>query len=262
MVQRTPCFGRSNSFSPRCTVCPGTNLNLNFWKRRAMRTVALSEEKTLPMQTLGPQEKGKYTKFEMLFLSLAENLSGIKLSGLFQCWGEWWDTKMEKLIFVPLGIWNGPNISGFVVIRTVPEAGGCLRRLSLRVCPRYSSWMVSPYSTVCFDPKSLSTSENNLSKIRKTTNINEHMADILPTTTKENYDLGLEMNQVIQLKICAHLELRVWNEIKLNKILKNFFSLHKAGSQWHNNMDKMTWRKDQFSSLCSYAHVIMFLLCR
>lgn len=172
MVQKTPCFGRSVSFSPRCTVCPGTNWNLNFWKRRAMRMVALSEEKTLPMQTLGPQEKGKNTKFEMLFLSLAENLSGIKLSGLFQCWGEWWDTKMEKLIFVPLGIWNGPNISGFVVTRTVPEAGGCLRRLSLRVCPRYSSLMVSPYSTVCFDPKSLSTSENNLSKIREQTLMN------------------------------------------------------------------------------------------
>lgn len=162
MVQRTPCFGRRVRVSIRCTSCPGTNWNLNFWKMRAIRTVALMEEKTLPMQTLGPQEKGKYTKFEILFLSLAENLSGMKLSGLFQCCGKWWDTKMEKWIFVPLGIWNGPNISGFVVIRIIPEPGGCLRRLSLRVCPRYSSLVVSSYSTVSFVPNRLSTSENNL----------------------------------------------------------------------------------------------------
>ena len=43
-------------------------------------------EKTLPMQILGPEENGKYTKFEILFLLslLLANLSGLKLSGLSQ----------------------------------------------------------------------------------------------------------------------------------------------------------------------------------
>lgn len=70
---------------------------------------------------------------------------------------------MEKCIFDPLGISNGPNVSGLVVIRVVPEAGGCLRRLSLRVWPRYSSLATSSYPMVSFAPNRLSTSEHNLS---------------------------------------------------------------------------------------------------
>ena len=46
-------------------------------------------EKTFPIQILGPQEKGKYTKLEILFsFPLPENLSGLKLSGFCQFSGK------------------------------------------------------------------------------------------------------------------------------------------------------------------------------
>lgn len=169
MVQRTPPFGRTVSFSSRSMVCPATSSNLNFWKRRTMRIVALMFEKTFPMQILGPQEKGQYTKFDILFLlSPLENLSGLKLSGLCQFSGWWWETYIEKSIFVPLGIWNCPNFSAFVVTRAIPEAGGCLRRLSFSVCSRYSSFVMSSYSTVSLFSRTLSMSWNIL-KIEKET---------------------------------------------------------------------------------------------
>ena len=69
---------------------------------------------------------------------------------------------MEKLSVVPLGISNSPNFSGFVVMRVVPLAGGCLRRLSFRVCTTYSSFAVSSYSMVSLYPSTSSTSLNIL----------------------------------------------------------------------------------------------------
>ena len=47
-------------------------------------------EKSFPIQILGPQEKGKYTKLEILFSLpfLSENLSGLKHSGSHQFSGK------------------------------------------------------------------------------------------------------------------------------------------------------------------------------
>ena len=50
---------------------------------------------------------------------------------------------MEKSILAPLGIRNEPNFSGFVVLRKVPLAGGCFRRLSLSVCLTNCSFEMS-----------------------------------------------------------------------------------------------------------------------
>ena len=69
---------------------------------------------------------------------------------------------MEKSSLVPLGISNSPNFSGFVVMRRVPLPGGCLRRLSFRVCTTYSSFAVSLYSMVSLYPSTSSTSLNIL----------------------------------------------------------------------------------------------------